>query len=113
MVTMKKKCECQALLAIEKASDRNLKRKNLLMAKEASIMLMMAYDGFSVSDICLHYLIASSNINDVMLSPSFRKLNDKELINLIHYLAKWLKKYERFPQAGPCPKEVSSVLCLN
>ena len=76
-------------------------------------MLMMAYDGFSVSDICLHYLIASSNINDVMLSPSFRKLNDKELINLIHYLAKWLKKYERFPQAGPCPKEVSSVLCLN
>ncbi|KAH1076069.1 hypothetical protein GYH30_051798 [Glycine max] len=105
MVTMKKKCECQALLAIEKASDRNLKRKNLLMAKEASIMLMMAYDGFSVSDICLHYLIASSNINDVMLSPSFRKLNDKELINLIHYLAKWLKKYERFPQAGPCPKE--------
>ncbi|TKY55117.1 hypothetical protein E2542_SST19531 [Spatholobus suberectus] len=112
MVTVKKEWESQALLAIEKASDSNLKRKNLLMAKEASILLMMAYDGFSASEICLHYLIASSNINDVMLSPSFNKLNGKELINLIRYLAKWLKKYEKFPQAGPCPK-ASSVLHLK
>ncbi|KAG5039479.1 hypothetical protein AAZX31_05G028200 [Glycine max] len=114
MVTVKKEWECQALLAIEKASDSNLKKKYLLIAKEASILLMMAYDGFSASEICLHYLFSSSNINDVMLSPSFSKLNSKELINLIRYLAKWLKKYERFPQAGPCPKASSvSVLGLN
>ncbi|KAG4930001.1 hypothetical protein AAZX31_17G094800 [Glycine max] len=106
MVTVKKDWECQVLLAIEKANDSNLK-KYLLTAKEASILLMMAYDGFSASEICLHYLFASSNINDVVLSPSFSKLNGKELINLIRYLAKWLKKYERFPQAGPCPKASS------
>ncbi|XP_027329796.1 uncharacterized protein LOC113846099 [Abrus precatorius] len=112
MVTVKKEWESQALLAIEKASDSNHKRKNLLVAKEASILLMMAYDGFSASEICLHYLISSSNISDVMLSPLFSKLNCKELINLIRYLAKWLNKYERFPQAGPCPK-ASSVLGLK
>ncbi|KAG4926438.1 hypothetical protein JHK85_052924 [Glycine max] len=90
MVTMKKECECQALLAIEKASDRNLKRKNLLMAKEASIMLMMAYDGFSVSDICLHYLIASSNINDVMT------MSKRSLIGFVFELkaCDWVPKLE-------------------
>ncbi|KAK7388971.1 hypothetical protein VNO78_23802 [Psophocarpus tetragonolobus] len=109
MATVKKEWESQALLAIEQASDSNLKKSYLLMAKEASILLMMAYDGFSASETCLHYLIASSNINDVMLSPSFAKLNGKELINLIRYLAKWLKKYERFPQAGPCQKASSAL----
>ncbi|KAL2321948.1 hypothetical protein Fmac_026327 [Flemingia macrophylla] len=112
MLTVKKEWESHALLAIEKLSDSNLEKKNLLMAKEASVLLMMAYDGFSASETCLHYLIALSNINDVMLSPSFGKLNSKELINLIRYLAKWLEKYQRFPQAGPCP-EASSVLHLK
>lgn len=112
MVTVKKEWESQALLAIEQSSDTSRKRKHLLMAKEASILLMMAYDGFSASETCLHYLIASSNINDVLLSPSFSKLNDRELINLIRYLTKWLKKYQRFPQARPCP-EASSVLHLE
>lgn len=112
IVSVKKEWERQAVLAIGILSGSKLKRKKLLMAKEASILLMMAYDGFSASETCLHYLIASSNINDVMLSPSFSKLNGKELLNLIRYLAKWLKKYERFPQAGPCPR-ASSVLRLE
>ncbi|XP_061346646.1 uncharacterized protein LOC133292267 [Gastrolobium bilobum] len=112
MVTVKEEWENQAMLAIEKVSDSNLKWKNLLLAKEASILLMIAYDGFSASELCLHYLIASSNINDVMLSSSFTKLSGQELINLIRYLSKWLKKYERFPQAVPCPK-AKSVLGLK
>ncbi|CAJ1941509.1 unnamed protein product [Sphenostylis stenocarpa] len=112
MVTVKLEWESQAVLAIETASDSKLKTKKLVMAKEASILLMMAYDGFSASETCLHYLIASSNINDVVLSPSFGKLNGKELLNLIRYLAKWLKKYQRFPQARPCPR-ASSVLNLK
>lgn len=111
MVTVKKDWENQALLAIEKAGDSNLKRKNLLLAKEASILLMISYDGFSAAELCLHYLISSSNVKDVIY-PLFSKLNGKELINLIRYLAKWLKKYERFPQAVPCPK-ASSVLGLK
>ncbi|QCD80889.1 uncharacterized protein LOC114179212 [Vigna unguiculata] len=112
MLSVKIEWERQAVLAIQILNDSKPKRKKLLLAKEASILLMMAYDGFSASETCLHYLIASSNINDVMLSPSLSKLNGKELLNLIRYLGKWLKKYERFPQAGPCPR-ASSVLRLE
>ncbi|XP_045824356.1 uncharacterized protein LOC123916838 [Trifolium pratense] len=109
MVSVKKEWENQATSAIDKASDDNLKLKNSLVAKEASILFMIVYDGFSAAELCLHYLIASPNINNAMLSPAFNKLNGKELLNLIRYLAKWLKKYERFPQAGPCPKASSSL----
>ncbi|MED6174103.1 hypothetical protein PIB30_065702 [Stylosanthes scabra] len=112
MVTVKKEWEKQAQLAIDGIGDGNWNKKNLLLAKEASILLMVAYDGFSASEICLHYLVASSNINDVLLSSSFSKLNGKELIALIRYLLKWLTKYERFPQAGPCP-EAAAVLGLT
>ncbi|KAE9602174.1 hypothetical protein Lal_00049684 [Lupinus albus] len=112
MTTVRNEWEKQALLAMLKASDSNLKHKDLLIAKEASILFMIAYDGFSTPELCLHYLISSSNINDVLLSPSFSKLKGKELINLIRYLAKWLKKYERFPQAGPCPT-ASAILGLK
>ncbi|GAU38006.1 hypothetical protein TSUD_205450 [Trifolium subterraneum] len=109
MLSVKKEWESQATLAVEKASDSNLKLKNLLVAKEASILFMIAYDSFSAPELCLHYLIASPNINNAMLSPAFNKLNGKELLNLIRYLGKWLKKYERFPQAGPCPKASSAL----
>ncbi|CAI8597674.1 unnamed protein product [Vicia faba] len=112
MVSIKKEWENQALFAIEKASDSNLKRKNSIVAKEASILFMMAYDGFSAPELCLHYLVSSPNINNAISSPAFSKLNGKELLNLIRYLAKWFKKYERFPQAGPCPK-ASLVLGLE
>lgn len=112
MVSVKKEWENQAVLAMERASDSNLKLKNSVVAKEASILFMIAYDGFSTPELCLHYLIASSNLNNAMLSPALNKLNGKELLNLIRYLAKWLKKYERFPQAGPCP-QASSALGLK
>ncbi|KAK7292236.1 hypothetical protein RIF29_08013 [Crotalaria pallida] len=95
---------------MEKASDCRLKRKDLVVAKEAAILFMIAYDGFSASELCLHYLIASSNVNDVLFSPSFSKLEGKELMKLIRYLAKWLNKYERFPPAVPCPKASSTIL---
>ncbi|GAY39023.1 hypothetical protein CUMW_041210 [Citrus unshiu] len=104
MGSVRMEWESQALLAIEKASDENLSRKKLCLAKEASILLMVAHDGFSVSELCLHYLLASSNIDEVILSSSISKLNGKELMGLIRYLGKWLKKFERFPQAGPCPE---------
>ncbi|XP_015947200.1 uncharacterized protein LOC107472165 isoform X2 [Arachis duranensis] len=109
MITVKKEWENQVQLAIDGISDSSWNKKNLLVAKEASVLLMVAYDGFSASEICLHYLLASSNFNDVLLSSSFSKLNGKELINLIRYLSKWLKKYERFPQAGPCPEAAAAL----
>ncbi|XVF09127.1 hypothetical protein REPUB_Repub07fG0064400 [Reevesia pubescens] len=104
MGNVRKEWESQALLAIEKA---RLGKKSRL-AKEASILLMVAHDGFSDAELCLHYLLASNNIDEVILSSSLCKLSGKEMMNLIRYLGKWLKKYERFPQAIPCPKASSA-----
>ena len=108
MVSVRKEWESQALLAIEKASNEKLSRKK---SREASILLMIAHDGFSASELCLHYLLASSNVDEMILSYSISKLNVKEMMSLIRYLGKWLKKFERFPQAGPCP-EASCMLGL-
>ncbi|PPR91308.1 hypothetical protein GOBAR_AA29365 [Gossypium barbadense] len=105
MVNVRKEWESQALLAIEKAK---LGKKSRL-AKEASILLMVAYDGFSDPELCLHYLLSSNNVDEVILSSLIGKLVGKELMNLIRYLGKWLKKYERFPQAIPCPKASSAL----
>ncbi|XP_039042437.1 uncharacterized protein LOC120181345 [Hibiscus syriacus] len=97
--------ESQAFLAIEKA---RLGKKSRL-AKEAAILLMVAHDGFSDDELCLHYLLASNNVDEVIFSSSLGRLGRKELMNLIQYLGKWLKKYERFPQAIPCPKASSAL----
>lgn len=112
MVNVRKEWEKQALSAIEKAKDKSLSGKKARLANDASILLMMAYDGFSSPEICLHHLLASSNYDAIVLSSSISKLSGKELMNLIRYLGKWLKKYERFPQAVPCP-EASSKLGLK
>ncbi|KAJ9140426.1 hypothetical protein P3X46_031075 [Hevea brasiliensis] len=112
MVNVRKEWESQALLAIEKVKDKKLSDKKSRIAKEASILLMLAHDGFSTSELCLHYLLASSNVDEVILSSSIGKLNGKDMMSLIRYLGKWLKKYEMFPQAGPCPK-ASSMLGLK
>ncbi|KAK4252858.1 hypothetical protein QN277_011000 [Acacia crassicarpa] len=101
MEIVRKEWESQALLALEKAKDS--KGKKFLLAKEAAGLLMLAHDGFSRSELCLHYFFASSNINRDMLSPTLSKLNGKEMMQLIRYLTKWLRKYQRFPQVGPCP----------
>ena len=42
------------------------------------------------------------------MSSSLGKLSGKEM-NLIRYLGNWLEKYERFPQAIPCPKASSAL----
>ncbi|KAF2311344.1 hypothetical protein GH714_021924 [Hevea brasiliensis] len=84
MVNVRKEWESQALLAIEKVKDKKLSDKKSRIAKEASILLMLAHDGFSTSELCLHYLLASSNVDEVILSSSI----------------------------GPCPK-ASSMLGLK
>ncbi|XVF27023.1 hypothetical protein REPUB_Repub14bG0070800 [Reevesia pubescens] len=50
-----------------------------------------------------------NNVDEVILSSSLGKLSGKEMMNLIRYLGKWLKKYERFRQAIPCPKASSAL----
>ena len=112
MLAVKKDWESQAKLAIEKASNKSLKGKKLQVAKEAALLLVIAHDEFLASELCLHYLLSSPNLDDVILADSISKLSGEEIMTLIRYLGKWLKKYERFPQAGPCPK-ASSMLGLK
>ncbi|PIA62543.1 hypothetical protein AQUCO_00200511v1 [Aquilegia coerulea] len=112
MVNVRKKWEKQALLAIEKATDGSLPIENLALAKQASILLMIAHDDFSSAELCMHYLFASSEIDDLTLSYSLSGLDGSVKLKLIRYFGKWVKKYLRFPQAGPCPK-AADVLGLR
>ncbi|KAK9684597.1 hypothetical protein RND81_10G219800 [Saponaria officinalis] len=106
MTQLRKEWESEALLAIEKASNK-LGGKKLPLAKEAALLFMVAYDGFSSWELCLHYLV-SSCVENVVFSSAINKLNAEELLGLIKYLGKWLRKYERFPQAKPCPKAIDT-----
>ncbi|KAL8498488.1 hypothetical protein ACS0TY_021713 [Phlomoides rotata] len=109
LVTVREEWEKQALLAIEKASGQWVSGKEKGLAKEAALLVMVGHDGFSVSELCLHYLLASSNLDEVIFSACVSKLNGDEIKVLIQYLGKLLRKYERFPQAGPCPKASSAL----
>ncbi|KAB2603828.1 hypothetical protein D8674_037759 [Pyrus ussuriensis x Pyrus communis] len=99
-VDVRKEWESRALATVEKAGDQSLSDKKLRVAKDAAVLLMVAYDGFSSAELCLHYLLASKNLDEVMLSAAISKLSGKEMKSLLRYLEKWLKKYERFPQAS-------------
>ncbi|KAJ4973381.1 hypothetical protein NE237_006555 [Protea cynaroides] len=112
MAKVRKEWESQALLAIDKVASEILTGKKSSLAKQASILLMIAHDGFSASELCLHYLFASSNLDELTLSSSISKLDGSEMLSLIRYMGKWLRKYERFPQAGHCPT-AASVLGLK
>lgn len=103
MGSVRKEWESQALSAVDMASNKSLSGLKLRLAKEASIQLMVAHDEFTDSELCLHYLLSSSNLDENFLSPSINKLNGSEILSLIRYLSKWLKKYETFPQVGLCP----------
>lgn len=112
MVSLREDWEKEVLEAIEKADDKGVGGKVRDLAKEVAVLLMVAYDGFSASELCLHYLIAREDLDEVMFLSCISKLNGEEMMGLIRYLGKWLRKYERFPQAYPCPKG-SSVLGLE
>lgn len=108
MVKVREEWDRESMLAIEKLSNSELTKKSKV-AGEASILLMIAHDGFSTSELCLHYLLASRNVDEVMFASAVSKLNGNEMNSFIRYLSKWMKKYEMFPQAGPCPKAASKL----
>ncbi|KAK8957706.1 hypothetical protein KSP39_PZI001321 [Platanthera zijinensis] len=112
ILEVKKEWEKQAVLAIGKATKKGVPKQAAILAKEASILLMLAHDDFSASESCLHYVFGASNIDGLVLSSVFSSLSGREVLTLIRYLVKWLKKYERFPEAGPC-LQANSVLSLS
>ncbi|XP_077226424.1 uncharacterized protein LOC143859655 [Tasmannia lanceolata] len=113
MMTVRKEWENQALLSIEKATQKYLPEKKLQPARCGSLLLSMAHDGFSAPELCLHYLFGSSNIDGLALSSAIGGLDGLEMMKLIRYFLKWLQKYERFPQASHCKAEQWEALGLE
>ncbi|WOL02870.1 hypothetical protein Cni_G11589 [Canna indica] len=103
MVAVRRQWETEALAAIEKATQSGLQKKWSKVARQASVLLMMAHDGFLSYEVCLHYVFGSSNADGIMLSAAIAKLDGQEVLYLIRYFLKWLRKYHRFPEACPCP----------
>ncbi|MCL7043534.1 hypothetical protein MKW94_007815 [Papaver nudicaule] len=90
MMNVRKDWEKQANLAIDKIGEQQNHIK--VLAKQAAILLMIAHDGFT-----------SSELYQLTFSYCLSRLSGTEMLSLIKYLGKWLKKYEKFPQAAPCP----------
>lgn len=109
LVSVREHWESQASMVIEKASGKGVGGKEKSLVKEAAVLIMLGHDGFSVSELCLHYLVASPNLDEVIFAACVSKLNGDELKALIQYFGKWLRKYERFPQVVPCPKGSSAL----
>ncbi|XP_020572578.1 uncharacterized protein LOC110019298 [Phalaenopsis equestris] len=109
---VRKEWERQALLAIEKATNKSMSKKAVILAREASVLLMVAHDGFSAAELCLHYVFGRSDIDNLVFSSAISMLGGREILSLIRYLGKWLKKYESFPEAVPCP-QAKSMLSLS
>ncbi|XP_047330679.1 uncharacterized protein LOC124934224 [Impatiens glandulifera] len=111
---VRKEWESQSLIAISKANLEKKREEKLGLACEAAILLMIAHDEFSDSELCLHYILASPNIDEVILSSCVSKLNGEEIMRFVKYMKKWLNKYDRFPEASPCPiasSELGLTLC--
>lgn len=108
MIVIRKQWETQALSAIEMAADKTLGEKTLKFAKDAAILLMMSHDEFTTSELCLHYLLSSPNLDDVIFSACIGKLNGSEIMGFVRYLKKWLGKYQKFPQVCSSIPKASS-----
>lgn len=113
MITIRKEWESQTVSAI----DKSLGQKKLNSAREAAVLFMMAHDEFTTNELCLHYLLASPNVDDVIFSASIGKLNGSEIMGFVRYLKKWLLKYHKFPQAcstlGSVPSLENVTKCFG
>ncbi|KAK1281476.1 hypothetical protein QJS10_CPB22g00850 [Acorus calamus] len=106
MVSVKKEWEKQGFLAIKKATKDGKPSK---AAANAAVLLMMAHDGFSPFEICLHYVFSSPDIDGLVLSSAVSMLNGVEVSRLVKYFVKWLRKYERFPFVIGLGKSISGL----
>ncbi|KAM0000353.1 hypothetical protein Hdeb2414_s0432g00892301 [Helianthus debilis subsp. tardiflorus] len=113
MVGVRKEWERLALSAIETTMDKSVGEKKLNSAKDAAVMFTMAHDEFTSNELCLHYLVSSPNMDDVMFSACIGKLNGLEIMGFVRYLKKWLVKYQKFPQVGSSSKAFESIPSLE
>ncbi|XP_037403743.1 uncharacterized protein LOC119266615 [Triticum dicoccoides] len=105
MVAVKTRWKEAALAVANMAVDEL--RTGAQVTRRAAILLMMGHDGFTSPEVCLHYLFASRNVEDpLVLAAAVSELDGGEVASLLRYLAKWVGKYSRFPEAQPCPEAV-------
>ncbi|KAK9075924.1 hypothetical protein SSX86_004254 [Deinandra increscens subsp. villosa] len=110
MNVVRKEWESEAVRAIEMGMDKGVgEKKPKNSAKDAAVLLMMAHDEFTTSELCLHYLLASQNFDDVIFSACIGKLNGSEIMGFVRYLKKWLVKYQKYPQACSSRKSSSKL----
>ena len=88
-------------------SDKSLGENKMSLVKDVVVLLMMGYDEFTTREICLHYLVSSANVDDVIFSACIGKLNGVEIMGFVRYLKKWLVKYKKFQQACVISKGLS------
>jgi hypothetical protein len=108
MANVKGRWKDAALLAVNKCKDKDARKKENAIARRAATLLMMGHDGFTSPEVCLHYLFASGaaacGVDSVVFAGAVSELDGVEVAGLMRYLAKWIEKYWRFPEARPCPE---------
>ncbi|XP_006643669.1 uncharacterized protein LOC102713580 [Oryza brachyantha] len=103
MMSIKDRWKEAAVLAVNRCRQG---KKADATARQAALLLMMGYDGFTSPEVCLHYLFASGNVDSMVFGTAVAELDGGEVARLMKYLAKWIGKYQRFPEAQPCPEAV-------
>lgn len=106
MVSVKNRWKEAAVLAVNRCKEKGAGKKVDAMARQAALLLMMGYDGFTSPEVCLHYLFASENVDSVVFGAAVSELDGGEVVRLMKYLTKWIGKYQRFPEAQACPEAV-------
>ncbi|XP_044971808.1 uncharacterized protein LOC123439126 [Hordeum vulgare subsp. vulgare] len=111
MAAVKARWKDAAVLAVNMCVDKAT--AGVEAARRAAMLLMMGHDGFTSPEVCLHYLFASRNVEDpLVLAAAVSELDGAEVAGLLRYLAKWVGKYSRFPEAQACP-EAAGMLKLE
>ncbi|GJN37688.1 hypothetical protein PR202_gb26669 [Eleusine coracana subsp. coracana] len=109
MVDVKNQWKDAAVSAVNKCRDDSVEMVFTDAARRAALLLMMGHDGFSSPEVCLHYLLASGNVDPVVLGAAVAELDGGEVVRLMRYLNKWIEKYRRFPDAQTCPEAMSML----
>lgn len=75
-------------------------RKSELAFQEMARLLAATMDGFSPAEFCMHSVISTS-IDENVLGFVIGQLDDTEVLRLLRYLGKWLRKYSGCHLTGP------------
>ncbi|XP_062204600.1 uncharacterized protein LOC133906624 [Phragmites australis] len=112
MVVVKNRWKDAAVLAVNRCREKGTEKKVNAAVRRATLLLMMGHDGFASPEVCLHYLLASGNVDSVVLGAAVAELDGGEVVRLMRYLNKWILMYQRFPEAQVCP-EAAGMLGLE